>query len=111
MRLARAPLLLTAALAINGCATIDFLTGRVGAEGIDINWLRIPTTPVSNRFADHREFDVAEVPLIDYLTRLSRGDESIVALPIFLCRQFVQGAVWVRAGGPVRKIDDLGRDG
>lgn len=89
---------------------LDLLTDRVRAEGVDINWLRIPTASLGGRFGDKREFDVAEMDLADYVARLSRGDRSILALPIFLDRQFMPGAIWVRAGGAIRKIEDLRND-
>lgn len=88
---------------------IDLLTDRVRAEGIDVNWLRICTAPLGARFAEQREFDVVEMDLADYVARLSRGDRSILALPVFLDRQFMAGAVWIRAGGPIRDLNDLGK--
>ena len=90
---------------------IDLLTDRVRAEGIDVNWLRIAAATLGARFAQRREFDVAEMALADYVARLSRGDRSILALPVFLDRQFMAGAVWVRPGGPLRDLDDLRKDG
>lgn len=38
MRFAKTPLLLTAALAINGCATIDFLTDNCRSEFVAVSW-------------------------------------------------------------------------
>ena len=86
---------------------IDLLTDRVSAEGVDLNWLRISSDSFGGRFAERREFDVAEMDLSDYVARLSRGDRSILALPVFLSRQLMPGAIWVRAGGAVGKVDDL----
>ena len=90
---------------------IDLLTDRVRAEGVDVNWLRISTATLGAGFAQRREFDVAELDLADYVARLSRGDRSILALPVFLDRQFMAGAVWTRAGGPLQGLDDLRKDG
>lgn len=86
---------------------LDLLSGRIEAEGVDINWLRVPTVLSSERFVDRREFDVAELDLADYVARVARGDRSVVAISVFLSRQFVHGAIWVRDGGAVRTIDDL----
>lgn len=86
---------------------LDLLSGRIAAEGVEINWLRLPGTPLGARFADRREFDVAELDVADYLGRLSRGDCTVLALPVFLARQFMPGALWVRADGPVRRPADL----
>ena len=86
---------------------LDLLEGRIAAEGVDINWLRVAPALPGERFADRREFDVAEMALSDYVARLSRGERNVVAIPIFLSRQFMQGAVWVRAGGPMRAVEDL----
>lgn len=38
MRLAKTPLLVAAALAINGCATIDFLTDNCRSEFVAVSW-------------------------------------------------------------------------
>jgi 4,5-dihydroxyphthalate decarboxylase len=85
---------------------LDLLTGRIAADGVDLNWLRVPEAPVSRRFADGREFDVAEMPLFEIFARAEQGDRSILALPIFLCRQFVMGALWVRDAGAIQRLDD-----
>ena len=90
---------------------IDLLTDRVRAEGVDVNWLRISTATLGARFTERHEFDVAELDLADYVARLSRGDRSILALPVFLDRQLMPGAVWIRAGGPLRDLNDLSKDG
>jgi 4,5-dihydroxyphthalate decarboxylase len=86
---------------------IDLLSGRSSAEGIDVNWLRIAGDSIAMRFAEGREFDVAELSLADYVARVSRGDRSILALPVFLNRQFMPGALWVRDDGPVKSLEDL----
>lgn len=85
---------------------IDLLSGRSSAEGIDVNWLRIAGGSVAARFAA-REFDVAELSLANYAARVSRGDRAILALPVFLSRQFMPGLLWVRDGGPIKTLDDL----
>ena len=85
---------------------IDLLTDRVSAEGVDLNWLRI-SGALGQRFAERREFDVAEMDLAEYVVRLSHGDRSILALPVFLSRQLMPGTVWVRAGGTLGKLEDL----
>lgn len=86
---------------------VDLLTDRVGAEGVEVNWLRISGGSLAERFAERREFDVAEMDLADYVARLSRGDRTILALPVFLSRQLMPGAVWVRHGGGLGKLQDL----
>lgn len=86
---------------------IDLLTDRVSAEGVDVNWLRVSGASLGERFAERREFDVAEIDLADYVARLSRGDRTILALPVFLSRQLMPGAIWVRAGGALGKVEDL----
>ena len=86
---------------------LDLLTGRVRADGIDVNWLRVPTADLTRRFADRGEFDVADMPLAEYVTRLSQDDRSLVAIPVFTSRQFVQEAVWVRKESAVKKIEDV----
>ena len=86
---------------------LDLLTGRVRADGLDVNWLRVPAADLSRRFADRGQFDVADMSLADYVTRLSQDDRSVIAIPVFTSRQFVQEAVWGRKGSPVKKIEDI----
>ena len=83
---------------------LDLLTGRVVAEGIDLNWLRVPVAGVGDRFVNGREFDVAEVPLLEYVARLVSGDRSLVAIPVFPSRLFVQSALWVREGTSISNV-------
>jgi 4,5-dihydroxyphthalate decarboxylase len=86
---------------------LDLLEGRIAAEGIDLNWLRVPPTVTGNRFTQDRAVDIAEITLADYVKRLAKGDRTVVALPVFLSRQFMPGAIWTRVGGPVQAIGDL----
>jgi 4,5-dihydroxyphthalate decarboxylase len=86
---------------------LDLLEGRIAAEGVDLNWLRVPPTVTGDRFTQHRACDVAEISLADYVSRLAKGDRAVVAIPVFLSRQFMPGAIWARVGGPVRAIGDL----
>jgi 4,5-dihydroxyphthalate decarboxylase len=90
---------LTLSIALNPYEhALDLLTGRVVAEGIDLNWLHVPVAGVGDRFVKGREFDVAEVCLVEYVARLVSGDRSLVAIPVFPSRMFVQSALWVREG-------------
>lgn len=86
---------------------LDLLTGRVVAEGVDLNWLRVLASDLGRRFVDRAEFDIADMPLAEYVTRLSQGDRSMAAIPVFTSRQFVQEAVWVGKGSAVKKIEDV----
>ncbi len=86
---------------------LDLLEGRIAAEGVDLNWLRVPPTVTGNRFTQNRACDVAEISLADYVSRFAKGDRAVVAIPIFLSRQFMPGAIWARIGGTIQTIEDL----
>ncbi len=88
---------------------LDALTGRVPVEGVELNWLRVADDDIAPRFARDRAFDIAEMPLFDYVARRAQGDDSVLALPVFLSRAFVQGAIWRRDGGTVATPGDLDR--
>lgn len=85
---------------------LDLLTGRVVAEGVDLNWLRVPLAGIGKRFTEGREFDIAEVPLADYVARLTSGDRSLVAIPVFPSRLFVQSELWVNEGATIDNATD-----
>jgi 4,5-dihydroxyphthalate decarboxylase len=88
---------LTLSIALNPYEhALDLLTGRVAAEGVDLNWLRVPVSGIGDRFTKGREFDVAEVPLADYVARIADGNHSLVAIPVFPLRLFVQSELWVK---------------
>lgn len=85
----------------------DLATGRVTVEGVDLNFLDLPSLDVFHRMTEHREFDVSEFSFGRYVGMLGRDDESLIALPVFVSRVFRLASIYVREGGPIRNPEDL----
>lgn len=78
----------------------DLLSGQVAAEGIDLRCLDLVLEEIFYRFIKFREWDVSEMSCGKYVSLLSQGDESIVAIPVFLSRMHRFSSIFVRADGP-----------
>lgn len=76
----------------------DLTSGRVPVEGIRLRWLELPVEEIFHRFAQFREWQVSEMSMGKYIALLSRGDTSMVGLPVFPSRVFRHSAFYVRAG-------------
>ena len=96
-----------------GCAISDYdhvrdlMEGRVQAEGIELIPIRFAVEEIFFRFIKFREWEVSEVSFAKYVSLRSQGDDSLVALPVFPSRVFRHSSIYVRADGPVRKVEDL----
>lgn len=87
--------------------TRDFTRGAVEAEGIDITYLPLGIEEMFYRFTKYREWDVSEMSFAKYLALRSQGDESLIAIPVFLSRVFRHSSIFVRRGGRIRRPEDL----
>jgi 4,5-dihydroxyphthalate decarboxylase len=85
----------------------DLMSGRVQAEGIDLIPLNLPTEEIFYRFIKHREWDVSEMSMGKYVSMVSQGDNSLVAIPVFPSRQFRQSSLIVRTDGSVKTPQDI----
>jgi len=85
----------------------DLVSGRVRADGLSIRWLDLPVEEIFHRFIRYREWDVSEMSLGKYVSLLSQGDESLVALPVFPSRVFRQSSIYVRRGSGLSGPADL----
>ena len=85
----------------------DLLLGRVQAEGIDLTCLTLPVEEIFYRFIVYKEWEVSEISLAKYVSLIAQGDESFYALPVFPSRVFRHSSLFVRKGGPIKKIKDL----
>jgi 4,5-dihydroxyphthalate decarboxylase len=52
-------------------------------------------------------FQATEFSLCNYLMMRDRGDERMIAIPVFLNRAFRHGAIYVRRDSPLRSFDEL----
>ncbi|HZU18798.1 MAG TPA: 4,5-dihydroxyphthalate decarboxylase [Candidatus Dormibacteraeota bacterium] len=89
-------------LAVNAYDHVrDLVSGVVPVEGVDLTCLHFPVEEIFYRFARYREWDVSEFSLAKYAALRSRGDTSLVAIPVFPSRIFRHSAIFVREDGPV----------
>ena len=81
---------------------MPLILGDVRPAGIDLTFLRMYPEEVFWRMTRHAEFDAAEMSLSSYLLRRSRGDDSLLAIPVFTSREFRHSCVWVRADAGIQ---------
>jgi len=87
--------------------TRDLVQGTVRAEGIEINYLKLPIEEITFRFLKFREWEASELSFAKYVALRSQGDDSIIALPVFPSRMFRLSSIYVRRDGKVRTLTDL----
>src|SRR5579864_1949076 len=76
--------------------TLPLILGDVVPQGIDLTFLRMYPEEVFWRMTRHAEFDAAEMSMSSYILRRSRGDEQVLAIPVFTSREFRHSCIWVR---------------
>ncbi|AWB88298.1 ABC transporter substrate-binding protein [Salinibacterium hongtaonis] len=86
--------------------TSALTTGRVQAEGLDLNVLNLPVEEIFYRTAVYGEFDVSEMSLSSYSLTLERKNE-FVAIPVFPSRAFRHNGVYVNANSGIETPQDL----
>lgn len=86
--------------------TTPLATGRVRAEGLDLNVLNLPVEEIFYRNAVYGEFDAAEMSLSSYSLTLERNRE-FVAIPVFPSRAFRHNGVYVNSSSGIEKPSDL----
>jgi 4,5-dihydroxyphthalate decarboxylase len=88
-------------LAINDSDQVrDVLSGRVAIDGIELTPLVFEPEEIFFRFSRHREWEISELSMAKYTTLRSRGDDSVIAIPVFPSRSFRHSAIYIRADGP-----------
>jgi 4,5-dihydroxyphthalate decarboxylase len=85
----------------------DLLAGRIRAEGLTLDHVRLPIAEIFRRFTQDREWDLSEMSMGMYAHLLSRGDDGLVAIPIFTSRMFRLSAFFGRRGDAVQSLADL----
>jgi 4,5-dihydroxyphthalate decarboxylase len=76
---------------------MPLIVGDVRPAGIDLTFLRMYPEEVFWRMTRHAEFDAAEMSLSSYLLRRSRGDDAVLAIPVYTSREFRHSCIWVRS--------------
>ncbi len=85
----------------------DLTDGLVQPEGIELVRLNFTVEEIFWRFSRHREWDVSEMSFANYTTLITRGDDSITAIPVFPSRVFRTSAFYLRAGAGIRTPHEL----
>src|SRR5712672_2420038 len=88
-------------------STMPLIVGDVRPAGIDLTFLRMYPEEVFWRMTRHAEFDAAEMSLSSYLLRRSRGDDAVMAIPVYTSREFRHSCIWVRADADIHSPADL----
>lgn len=76
----------------------DLVTGRVMVEGAKLRCLDFKVEEIFYRFEQFKEWDVSEMSMATYISLISRGDSSMVGLPVFPSRVFRHSSIYVRKG-------------
>ncbi len=81
--------------------------GRVGVDGVDLNFLSVkPMTDAYRRMARTAEFAISELAPTTYLAARAKG-APITALPIPMTRRFRHAGIVLPENSPVREPKDL----
>ncbi|WP_126974934.1 type 2 periplasmic-binding domain-containing protein [Frigidibacter oleivorans] len=88
--------------------TVDLVAGRIQPVGIALNILSYSFERVGLRFAQSREFDIAEFSFAGYCAHLANSDRpDLVAFPVFPSRVFRQSAFYVNGESGIADVGDL----
>jgi 4,5-dihydroxyphthalate decarboxylase len=85
---------------------IDLLIGQVRIEGVELNYLDLPLHDIFLRSIEFGDFDISEMSMAKYVASRSRGDDRLIALPVFPARVARHASIYVRRGR-VRDAADL----
>ncbi|HET7679990.1 MAG TPA: ABC transporter substrate-binding protein [Xanthobacteraceae bacterium] len=84
----------------------DLRMGEIRPVGIDVTWLDLNMHEIFARFLANREWDVSELSFAKYIAEASGPDPDLVALPVFLRREFRYGIIYVNRHR-IRTPEDL----
>ena len=84
----------------------DLRMGEVRPTGIDVTWLDLNMHEIFARFLANREWDVSELSFAKFIAEATGPDPDLVALPVFLRREFRYGIVYVNRNR-ISKPEDL----
>lgn len=87
--------------------TVALETGEVRPDGIELNYVTVDTTQLFYRMARHAEFQASEMSASTYLMMRSRGDDRLIAIPVFPSRAFRHSQVYVNLNSGISRPADL----
>ena len=85
----------------------DLTNGQVQVQGVELTCLTYRIEEIFFRTIMHQDFDVSEISMAKYVSMISQGDTTFVALPVFPSRVPRHSSIYIRRDGPVRKPADL----
>ena len=74
----------------------ELVAGDVDLAGIEPTFVELPSPSLAGD-GEGGDYDVTDVPLLDYATRRLDGDRTLTAVPVFTSRGFAHGSVGVRS--------------
>jgi 4,5-dihydroxyphthalate decarboxylase len=84
----------------------DLRSGEVRPVGIDVTYLDLNMHEIFARFLANREWDVSELSFAKYIAEATGPDPDLIALPVFLRREFRYGIIYVNRNR-IRTPEDL----
>lgn len=87
--------------------TRPLVDGRVRAEGFRLACVNLPVEEIFSRMNRRAEFDASEMSMSHYIRRRARGDDSQVAIPVFLSRLFRHSCIFVSAKSGIERPEQL----
>lgn len=82
--------------------------GRIRIDGVNLTYIPIESPPeIFSRMIRGKEFDVAEMSMATYFTSVASGDFPFIALPIFPCRFFRHGNIFINKRSGITCAKDL----
>jgi 4,5-dihydroxyphthalate decarboxylase len=81
--------------------------GTVEPSGIALTYISSPPPATFWRMWQNREFDAAEFSLSTYIAARSRGDRSLVGIPVFPSRVFRHAFIFIGANSGIDVPSDL----
>ncbi len=82
-------------------------SGRVQPEGLELNWVSLPSPETFWRMLKFQEFEASELSCANYFILCSQGDTRFVAIPVFPSRTFRHSAIYVHPAAGIREPTDL----
>jgi len=83
-------------------------TGDVRPDGIDLNYIPMDDArQIFDRMGGGLEFDLSEFSSSEFISRMSKGDDSLVALPVFPSRVFRHGFTFINKKSGIKTPKDL----
>lgn len=80
-------------------------TGAVRSKDLELNWLRGTRSEMLSRTLADPSVDGGETSMLGHLLRIEAGDRSLIAIPVFLLRNFTARDIYVRKGSSLTTGD------